>query len=87
MRLSQFFKPKPKVGIHQNFDLTALGTSKADQFTLYGAQGLVVGVMRESGPSSISFIATEANMSTDKVKMVLKDLMRSGYIQRVAVDD
>jgi len=87
MKLTQFFKSKPKVGVHHTYGLTALGKTKAEQFSVYGAQGSVMSVLEEGGPSSVSEIAEETHMSTDKVKSILKNLMRSGYIRRVSAED
>ena len=87
MRLTQFFQKKPKVGIHHTYGLTSLGKQKAEQFSVYGAQGNVMSVLEESGPSSVSEIAEETHMSTDKVKSILKNLMRSGYIRRVTSEE
>ena len=87
MNLSQFFKPKPKVGVHHSYGLTSLGKEKAEKFLVYGVQGNVLSVLEENGTSSVSEIAEETRMSTDKIKSILKNLIRSGYVQRVGAEN
>lgn len=87
MKLTQFFRRKPKVGVHHTYGLTTLGKQKAEQFSVYGVQGNVLSVLEENGPSSVSEIAEETKQSTDKVKFILKGLMQSGYIRRVTAED
>ena len=87
MKLTQFFKRKPPVGVHHTYGLTSLGKEKAEKFSLFGPQGNVLSVLEENGPSSVSEIAEETRMSTDKVKSILKNLMRSGYIRRVTSEE
>jgi len=87
MRLSQFFKKKTTVGTHHTYGVTPLGATKADEFSLSGPKWEVLACMRENGPSSVSEIATEIGISTDKVKAILKGLISSGYVKRVSAEE
>ena len=83
MKLSQFFRKKATVGVHHSYGLTALGKTKAEEFSLSGPKWEVLAVLNENGPSSVSEIAEESKSSTDKIKAILRMLIRSGYVRRV----
>lgn len=88
MNISDFF-PKgntKKLGVNQSYGLTPLGKTKAEEFALSGPKWTVLAVLNENGPSSVSEIATEAHLSPDKVKSILRTLISSGYVQRVSHD-
>ena len=86
-QFTQFFKRKEPVGIHHTYGLTVLGKTKAEEFSLSGPKWEVLAVLNENGPSSVSEIAEEAKTSTDKVKAILKMLLRSGYVRRVSGEE
>jgi len=87
MRLSQFFKKRQPIGVHHTYGVTSLGATKADEFSLSGPKWEVLACLRENGPSSVSEISTETNISTDKVKSILKGLISSGYAKRVSAEE
>lgn len=63
--------------------LTPLGKQKADAFSGEGPKFDILATLNESGPSSISELAQETGMSPVKVKHVLKELAKAGYVRRV----
>jgi len=87
MRLSQFFKKKTTVGTHHTYGLTQLGKTKAEEFSLSGPKWEVLACLSENGPSSITEISTEINTSPDKVKAMLRGLLKNGYIRQVAAEE
>lgn len=87
MKLSQFFKKKTTVGTHHTYGLTTLGKTKAEEFSLSGPKWEVLACLSENGPSSITEISTEINTSPDKVKAMLKGLIRNGYIRQVSAEE
>jgi len=42
--------------------------------------------LEEDGPSSASEIAEEIKVSPNKVKFILRDLIKSGYVRRASQD-
>jgi len=87
MRLSQFFKKKTTVGTHHTYGLTQLGKTKAEEFSLSGPKWEVLACLSENGPSSITEISTEINTSPDKVKAMLRGLLKNGYIRQVSAEE
>jgi len=87
MKLSQFFKKKPQVGLHHTYGLTQLGKTKAEEFSLTGPKWEVLACLNENGPSSVAEISEEVNTTTEKVKAMLKGLIRSGYIRQISVEE
>ena len=47
----------------------------------------VLAVLDEGGPCSVSEIAEEAKMSTNKVKSIIKQLVASNYVRKVGNED
>jgi len=85
--LPGFLKKKPKVQSHNTYGLTALGKTKAEEFSLHGPKWEVLACLDENGPSSVTEIAEEVKSSPEKVKMILKGLIRSGYIRTVSQEE
>ena len=87
MKLTQFFKKRQPIGVHHTYGLTTLGKTKAEEFSLSGPKWEVLACLSENGPSSVTEISAEVNTSTEKVKAMLKGLIRNGYIRRVSAED
>ncbi len=84
MKLSGFFKRTGgNVGMYHTYGLTPLGKKKSEQFVATTPQSEVLAYLDENGPSSITEIAGEVKTSPQKIKMILRGLMRSGYVRRV----
>lgn len=76
-----------KVSLRASYGVTALGKQKAEEFALSGPRWEVLAYLAEEGPSSISEIEKQVGMSGDKVKLILRQLISSSYVQRVTQDD
>lgn len=87
MSLTRFFKPKKQVGLHQTYGLTPLGKTKAEEFSLAGSRWEVLACLSENGPSSVTEISGEVRTSPEKVKAMLKGLIRSGYVRQVSSEN
>ncbi len=75
-----------KVASHHTYGLTPLGKTKAEEFGMAGTRGEVVSYLNDNGASSINEItsAGEVKASADKIKAVIRGLMREGYVRRVS---
>jgi len=73
-------KSRARVGKHQSYGVTTLGKQKAEEFALSGPRWKVLAHLAEDGPSSMSEIMRETNLSDEKVKLILKGLMDDGYV-------
>jgi len=78
-----FLKRRSQAGINVTFGLTPLGKTKAEQFSATGPKFDILAALDEGGPSSVSEIAEETKMSTNKVKTIIKQLVASGYVRKV----
>lgn len=86
MKLSDFFKAKSQVGLHSTYGLTPLGKTKAEEFSLHGPKWEVLASLNENGPSSVSEISEQVKAGPEKTKSILRGLVKSGYVRKVAQD-
>lgn len=66
----------------QTVSLTALGRSKAEDITGSGPRQQVMATLYEEGPMNVSEIASSLGMDEAKAAMVVKGLMKDGYVQK-----
>ena len=83
VKLTLFGGPKRR----SNYQLTALGKSKAEQVSISGARGAVVMTLENIGPCTISEIASESKMSPAQVKQAVQILIRDGWASKVTGDE
>lgn len=72
-----------KAQTHDTFGLTSLGKEKAEKFTSTNADSMILNHLNENGVSTISEISQDLRTSPQKVKMVVRSLMRRGYVRKV----
>ena len=82
-----FTRKGTESGVNTTFGLTPLGKTKAEQFSMQGPRFDVLAVLDEGGPCSISEIAEETKMSTNKIKQIIKQLVVSNYVRKVGNED
>ena len=70
-----------------NYQLTALGKTKAEQINISGARGEVVMALENIGPCTISELSNETKMSPTKVKQVMQVLIRDGWARKVTGEE
>ena len=87
INLGSFFKKKTVVGTHNTYGLTQLGKTKAEEFALDGPKWEVLAMLDENGPSTIQEISDETHLSTDKVRRILRDHIKSGYVHRTSQEE
>ena len=80
-------KSRARVGKHQSYGVTTLGKEKAENFDLSGPRWKVLAHLAEEGPSSMSEIMHETNLSDEKVKLILRGLIADGYVISVSQGD
>lgn len=78
MNLMNRIRGKPKT---RTFILTPLGRTKAESFDMPQAKWQVLASLKESGPCNTREIATNTNMSDEKVTAVLRSLASDGYVR------
>ena len=66
-----------------NYQLTALGRTKAEQINISGDRGNVVMALENIGPCTIAELAREIQMSPTHVKQALQILIRDGWASKV----
>lgn len=87
MSLTNFFKPKVKISTNNAYGLTPLGKTKAEEFALSGPKWEALAILNENGPSSVGEVAEELKCSPEKVRAILRSLIKSGYIRRIDAGD
>jgi DNA-binding MarR family transcriptional regulator len=75
---------RARIGKASSYNVTALGKTKAEKFDLEGPRWTVLAYLAESGPASVSEIVKESNLNDEKVKLILKGLIKDGYVAPVA---
>lgn len=80
---------KPVARINPRFDygVTGYGKMKAEEGEIRGPRGRVLGAVNDVGPAKPSEIATEANLPIERVREILRYLMKRGYVQQGNEDD
>ena len=82
--MNLFGTKEPKA--RANYQLTPLGKTKAEEYRVTGPRGSVMQMLDDSGPSTISEIANETRMSSERVKRILNSLQADGWIRRVSAE-
>ena len=77
-----FVREKSDEKRHPVFALTPLGKQKADAFAGEGPKLKALCVLSEQGPCTVSEVSRAAGMDYDKATLIMKQLMREGYISR-----
>ena len=82
------FRPRRKVrlGMRCTYALTPLGKTKAEEFGLDGPAWDVLAYLDENHQSTVSEITDGTRYKEDRVKGILKRLISSGYVKRVATE-
>jgi DNA-binding MarR family transcriptional regulator len=81
-----FLKHAPKVKAETAFSLTALGKTKAEQFSEgEGARFQVLDILN-NGPATANEISGETGMSNQQVKAILKKLLSAGYVRMMGAE-
>ena len=70
-----------------NYQLTALGKTKAEQIDISGSKGEVVMALENIGPCTISELSNETKMSPTKVKQVMQVLVRDSWATKVTGEE
>lgn len=70
-----------------NYQLTALGKTKAEQINVSGTRGEVVMALENIGPCTISELANETKMSPANVKQAMRILVRDGWARKVTQEE
>lgn len=83
IKLTLFGGPKSRA----NYQLTALGKVKAEQFNVVGTKGEVVTALENIGPCTISELANETKMSPERVKQAVQVLVRDGWARKVTSEE
>lgn len=66
-----------------NYQLTALGKTKAENFSLMGIKGEIVTALENIGPCTLSELANEVKVSPAKIKNIMQVLVRDGWAMKV----
>lgn len=82
--VSNFFKPKQVTGVHTVYVLTPLGKEKAEKFSESNPYCEVFSQLDQS-PQSVNEIAKETRMNPKKVKLIVDNMVRSGYARKAPV--
>lgn len=83
IKLTLFSGPKSRA----NYQLTALGKTKAENFNVIGAKGEVVTALENVGPCTVSELANEIKMSPTRVKQIMQVLVRDGWVRKVTSEE
>ena len=70
-----------------NYQLTALGKTKAEQINISGARGEVVMALENIGPCTISELSNETKMLPARVKQAMQVLIRDGWARKVSAEE
>ena len=70
-----------------NYQLTALGKTKAEQINVSGTKGEVVMALENIGPCTISELANEIKMSPANVKQTMQILVRDGWARKITGEE
>ena len=86
--LMSHFTPHRKVrlGTRTNYQLTALGKTKADKLEAGGPMWEVLAYLDENGQSTLRDISEGTRFSQEKTKEVVKRLVSSGYVVSVSTE-
>jgi len=66
-----------------NYQLTALGKTKAEQISVSGTKGEVVMALENIGPCTLSELSNETKLSSGAVKQVMQTLIRDGWVRKI----
>lgn len=84
--IGDMFRKKDKISERVIVQVTPLGKTKADGFSLPGNKWRVLTMLDDAGPSSIKEISEETNLPEAKVKAIVKSLIQSGYVKKSGMD-
>jgi len=70
-----------------NYQLTALGKTKAEQINISGTKGEVVMALENIGPCTIAELANEVKMSPTHVKQAMQVLIRDGWARKISGEE
>ena len=79
-------RQKVRLGVRCTYQLTQLGKTKAEEFSLSGPMWSVLAYLDENNQSTIRDISEGTHFKEDKVKEILKRLIDSGYARRVQTE-
>ena len=79
LNVTLFGGPKQRA----NYQLTALGKTKAEQVNISGTRGEVIMVLENIGPCTLSELSSETKMSPVQVKQMVQVLIRDGWAMKV----
>jgi len=83
VKLTLFGGPKQRA----NYQLTALGKTKAEQVNITGARGEVVMALENIAPCTLSELSSETKMSPIQVRQVMQILMRDGWVRKMSGEE
>ena len=66
-----------------NYQLTALGKVKAEEFRITGPKGDVMSALESVGPATITEVASEAKIPPERVKQIVHRLVLEGWVSKV----
>jgi len=84
MGITDIFHRKSEVGSHMTYGLTPLGKTKAEQYVATTPQSEVLACLNENGTCTVAEIGDEVKANPQKVKWILRGLIKSGYVRRVS---
>jgi hypothetical protein len=76
------FRPKAKMGSHAMYGITPAGQEKLDHMALDGVSLTVADVVRENSPCDVDEIAQKSQITPEKTRIVMKTLIKKGYLQQ-----
>ena len=76
------FRPKVKMGSHAMYGITPAGQEKLDHMALDGVSCTVADVVRENSPCDMDEIARKSMITPEKARIVMKSLIKKGYVQQ-----
>ena len=81
-----FRRRKVSLGTRCTYALTPLGKTKAEEFGMNGPSWDVLAYLDENHQSTISDISEGTHYKEERVREILKRLISSGYVKRVATE-
>jgi len=85
MGLEDFFKSKNSGGATGSltpYSLTILGKEKAETHTASNPYTEVMAYLNETSSACIKEISREVKISPEKTKIIIRDMIRQGYVQK-----
>jgi len=80
--VSEFFRKKEVTGLHTAYTLTPLGKDKAETYSSSTPVAEIMSYLNENSSATINEISRELKMNPKKTRLIMKDLVKSGYVMQ-----